>query len=105
MAEVLILADPHLLTITWVTNALKATTVLKDLTKPLSVHQALIIHLKEWTHQKSADCVLRTPLRPCMGKLVANRADNLPHLWKAQNSAPARACTELIPQLTLHAGA
>ena len=41
-AEVLILADPHLLTITWVTNAPKVTIVQKDHTKQPSAHQALI---------------------------------------------------------------
>jgi hypothetical protein len=46
-AEVLILADPHLLTITWVTNAPKVTSVLKDHTKPPSAHQALITLKKE----------------------------------------------------------
>ena len=56
MAEVLILADPHLLTITWVTNALKATTVLKDHTKPLSVHQALIILKKEKSRKNNVFC-------------------------------------------------
>ena len=41
-AEVLILADPHLLTITWVSNAPKVTIVQKDHTKQPSAHQALI---------------------------------------------------------------
>ena len=105
VAEVLILADPRLLTITWVTNALRATIVLQDLTSPLSVHLAPIMLKKAKRGKNNVFCANLVPSRMNGAKKAAKCADSMLIHQKEPLFATVSERTELILLETLLAAA